>query len=202
MIIVAALQIILALAKGLIVAIPQLVVMIPQIILAISKALISGTGEMIKSGGSLVAGLWEGIKDSTTWIKDKITGWVGDVMKFIKKLFGIGSPSKLMETQVGFNLGAGVANGITRSIGLVKDAMGAIGDTVGASISPIIEPTVNMGAIPSVMQGVGLNDLQRTSESVKTINQDININIDKINDNQDLNALANQLGFRASLLPI
>ena len=202
MIIVAALQIILALAKGLIVAIPQLVVMIPQIILAISKALISGTGEMIKSGGSLIAGLWEGIKDSTTWIKNKITSWVGDVMKFIKKLFGIGSPSKLMETQVGFNLGAGVANGITKSIGLVKDAMGTIGDTVGASINPIIEPTVNMGAIPSVMQGVGLNDLQRTSESVKTINQDININIDKINDNQDLNALANQLGFRASLLPI
>ena len=202
MIIVAALQIILALAKGLIVAIPQLVVMIPQIILAISKALISGTGEMIKSGGSLIAGLWEGIKNSTTWIKDKITSWVGDVMKFIKRLFGIASPSKLMDKEVGFNLGAGIANGITRSVDLVKNAMGTIGDTVEASVSPLIEPTLNMNGIPSVMQGVGLNDIQRASESAKTINQDIDINIDKINDNQDLNALANQLGFRASLLPI
>lgn len=202
MILVAALQIIIALAKGLIVAIPQLIVMIPQIIASISKALISGTGEMIKSGGSLISGLWEGIKNAGSWIKNKITSWVGDVMNFIKRLFGIASPSKLMDKEVGFNLGAGIANGITRSVDLVKGAMGSIGDVVEASVSPIIDPTLNMNGIPSVMQGIGLNDIQRASESAKTINQDIDINIDKINDNQDLNALANQLGFRASLLPI
>lgn len=198
----AALQIIIALAKGLIVAIPQLIVAIPQIIASMIKAFVSGQAEMIKTGGNLVSGLWEGIKNAESWIKDKITSWVGDVMKFIKRLFGIASPSKLMDKEVGFNLGAGIANGITRSVDLVKDAMGNVGKAVEASVSPLIEPTLDMNGIPSVMQGVGINDLQRISEGAKTINQDIDINIDKINDNQDLNALANQLGFRASLLPI
>lgn len=202
MIITAALQIILALGRGLIVAIPQLIVMIPQIIASIVSALISGAGEMQKSGRKLIEGLWQGIKDSGTWIKDKITSWVGDVMKFIKGLFGIKSPSKLMENEVGFNLGSGIANGITKSIGLVKDAMGSIGSAVEASVSPIIEPAMNMDNIPSVMQGIGVKGLQGASESSKTVNQDIDINIDKISDEQDLNALANQLGFRASLLPI
>ena len=202
LIIIAALQIILALAKGLIIAIPQLVVAIPQIVLAIVKALAKSGKSMQEAGKELVAGLWNGITNSMKWFKDKITGWVGDVMKFIKRLFGISSPSKLMEGEVGFNLGSGIASGIMKSIDLVENAMGAIGDTVEASVSPLIEPTLNMDRIPSVMQRTGLNALQGGSGDTKTVNQDIDINIDKINDNQDLNALANQLGFRASLLPI
>lgn len=202
LIVIAALQIILALAKGLIIAIPQLVVAVPQIVLAIVKALAKSGKSMQEAGKELVAGLWNGITNSMKWFKDKITGWVGDVMKFIKRLFGISSPSKLMEGEVGFNLGSGIASGIMKSIDLVENAMGAIGDTVEASVSPLIEPTLDMDRIPSVMQRTGLNALQGGSGDTKTVNQDIDINIDKINDNQDLNALANQLGFRASLLPI
>jgi len=201
MIVIAALHIIVALTNGLIVAIPQLIVAIPQIILALVTALSKSGKTMQESGRNLIAGLWEGIKNSGNWIKDKMRAWIGDVTSFIKKLFGISSPSKLMEKEVGFNIGSGIASGITKSIDLVENAMGAIGDSVEASISPLIEPTLNMSAIPSVMQGIGLNSLERGSEGMKTVNQDIDINIDKINDNQDLNALANQLGFRASLLP-
>lgn len=202
MLIVAGLRIILELSKGLVVAIPQLVAMIPQIIMAITQGIVGGLNKFVQAGGSLIMGLWEGMKNYTQWIKDKLRAWIGDVTKFIKRLFGISSPSKLMEKEVGFNLGAGIANGITKSVDLVENAMGLIGRTVEASISPIIDPTVNMAEIPSIMQGIGLNELQDSSEGGKTINQDIDINIGKISDNQDLNALANQLGFRASLLPI
>ena len=44
-------------------------------------------------GRELVEGLWEGIKGAATWLKNKISEWVGDVLDFIKNLFGIHSPS-------------------------------------------------------------------------------------------------------------
>ena len=51
-------------------------------------------GKIAGVGVNLVEGLWNGIKNSFSWIKNKIKGWVGDIMSFIKKLFGIASPSK------------------------------------------------------------------------------------------------------------
>lgn len=44
-------------------------------------------------GRELVEGLWEGIKGAATWLKNKISEWVGNVLDFIKNLFGIHSPS-------------------------------------------------------------------------------------------------------------
>ena len=44
-------------------------------------------GEIKKTGINLVKGIWEGISGSLDWIKNKVKGWVGNVTKFIKKLF-------------------------------------------------------------------------------------------------------------------
>lgn len=93
MIISGGIQLIVALAKGLIQAIPQLVTKIPQIISAIANGLKSGVSSILNVGKNLVQGLWKGISNSFTWIKNKIKGWVGNVLKFVKGLFGIHSPS-------------------------------------------------------------------------------------------------------------
>ena len=82
------------LAWGLIKAIPQLWSKVPQVIETIVKGLLNGLGKIAGVGVNLVEGLWNGIKNSFAWIKNKIKGWVGDIMSFIKKLFGIASPSK------------------------------------------------------------------------------------------------------------
>lgn len=68
--------------------------------------------EKMKSAGkALTEGLWRGLSNSYTWLKNKIKNWVGDVTKFIKKLFGIASPSK--ETAwMGRMLSEGLAVGI------------------------------------------------------------------------------------------
>jgi phage-related protein len=67
--------------------------------------------KMKEAGKNLVQGLWKGISNSYTWIKNKIKNWVGNVTKFIKKLFGIASPSK--ETAwMGKMLSEGLAVGI------------------------------------------------------------------------------------------
>lgn len=101
------------LAEGLIKAIPQLVAKIPQIITSLVKGLANGVVQMASVGLDLIKGLWDGIKNSLSWIKDKIKGWVGDVFKFIKKLFGINSPSRLFRDEIGTNLAKGIGVGFT-----------------------------------------------------------------------------------------
>lgn len=62
-------------------------------------------------GSNIVSGIWNGISDGLQWIKDKISGWVGNVLKFIKNLFGISSPSKVMRDEIGKWLPEGMAEG-------------------------------------------------------------------------------------------
>jgi len=83
---------------------------------------------MLSIGKDLVSGLWNGISNSFTWIKDKITGWVGNVMDFIKGLFGIHSPSTVMRDEVGKMLGAGMAEGIADSRAAVNGAVQRLSD--------------------------------------------------------------------------
>lgn len=92
-------------------------------------------------GESFVFGLWEGISSSYKWIRDKITGWVDDVMGFIKGLFGIHSPSSLFRDEIGFQLGAGTALGIEDSTRQVKAAMA----NMHAAIDPARAGAINMG---------------------------------------------------------
>ena len=71
-------------------------------------------------GKNMVEGIWNGISGATSWIKDKISGWVGNVTDFLKDLFGIASPSKLMRDEIGVYLAQGVGVGFAEEIGSVN----------------------------------------------------------------------------------
>ncbi len=92
---------------------------------------------MLSIGKNLVEGLWNGISNSFTWIKNKISGWVGNVMSFIKGLFGIHSPSAVMRDEVGKMLGLGMAEGIEDSRNAVNGAVRKLGDAALGGLSPV-----------------------------------------------------------------
>ena len=92
---------------------------------------------MLSIGKNLVQGLWNGISNSFQWIKDKISGWVGNVMSFIKRLFGIHSPSAVMRDEVGKMLGLGMAEGIEDSRNVVNGAVRKLGDAALGGLSPV-----------------------------------------------------------------
>ncbi len=138
--IMAAIQIIIALAIGIVRNIPKLLSYMPQIIVAIVNGIRAGINQIQSVGIALVEGLWNGIKDSFGWIRRKIKGWVGDVMKFIKKLFGINSPSTVLRDEVGVNMGLGVVEGILSTIGAVENAMNSLKSKVMLSVNPNINP--------------------------------------------------------------
>ena len=66
---------------------------------------------MFDIGKNLVQGLWNGINNAKDWVLNKIRGFGESILKGIKSFFGIASPSKLFEEQVGKNLALGVGEG-------------------------------------------------------------------------------------------
>jgi phage-related protein len=101
---------------------------------------------LYNTGLDVVYGLWDGIKDGGSWLKDKLTGWADDyVLNPVQWALSIGSPSKVMRDEVGVWIPAGIAEGIDAGAGQVEDAMtslvsvprvpGATGSGYGATTS-------------------------------------------------------------------
>lgn len=123
------------LAVGLVQAIPQLVAKIPQIIGSLVKGIgnyfgkmlnvgkellgkvkdgiVSGISGMANVGKDLVKGLWNGIKNAKDWVMDKIKGFGSSIVKGIKGIFGIHSPSTVFRDEIGSNLAKGIGVGFT-----------------------------------------------------------------------------------------
>ena len=143
----AAWEIVKALAKGLWDAFPQIASALGQVANAMfqvigqwlskmlqkGKELVGKIGEGLRSGISnimsigrnIVEGIWNGISNALGWIKSKIRGWVGDVMSFLKRLFGISSPSKWARDQIGLNIAKGVGLGFEDGMNDVTKMMAA-----------------------------------------------------------------------------
>lgn len=175
----AAWEIIKALAKGLWDAAPQIIIAIGQVLAAlftvlkqklgeflakgkeivgkIGEGLRAGISSVVSIGRNIVEGIWNGISNALGWIKSKITGWVGNVMSFIKRLFGISSPSKWAEDTIGLNLAAGIGVGFEKGMGDVEDMMRRSIPTVGslmgnmnfsgAAASGNLAPAYNYGGV-------------------------------------------------------
>ena len=110
------------LAAGLIKAIPQLIAAIPQIISALVGGLGTAALSMVQIGAVIVRGLWDGIVSMVTWIKDKISGFVGGIVSGVKGLLGIHSPSTVF-AGIGSNMGKGIGIGFEDAMNGVKDDM-------------------------------------------------------------------------------
>lgn len=143
LIIDAGIQLIKGLIKGIFIAVPQLVQRTPEIITKIYDGLKAGISKIFDVGKMLIEGLWDGIKSMGKWLWEKIKGFGEDVVDWFKDVFSIASPSKLMEKEIGVNLGLGVAKGIDDTIPEVERAMSNLASGVDASVNPTINPTAN-----------------------------------------------------------
>ena len=66
---------------------------------------------MVSIGSNLISGLWNGIGNKVSWITGKIKSFGNTVISQIKKIFGVHSPSTVME-QIGDYLAQGLAIGV------------------------------------------------------------------------------------------
>lgn len=138
-------QLVIAIAQTIIKNFPQIISAGKQLVSALLKSILALLGQMVSAGRQLlssvvsgirgaissvisigkniVQGIWSGISSSLSWIKNMISGWVGNVLAFIKKLFKIGSPSKVMADEVGVFLAQGIGVGFEDEMASVNRMM-------------------------------------------------------------------------------
>nr|DAG40040.1 MAG TPA: tail tape measure protein [Caudoviricetes sp.] len=141
------LQMVLALVKGLAQNLPQLVQGTLNMIDTIAGALYDALPDIIEVGKNIVKGLWEGIKAMASWLKDKVTDFMGGIVDGVKGVLGIHSPSKVF-AGIGENMALGLGQGFDRTM-----------QSVGANIQDAIPtPTVDTvyNAAAGMVNGLAL----------------------------------------------
>jgi phage-related protein len=103
------------LAVGIIEAIPKLIARIPEIIGEIKDAFSSHSSEFSNIGDEIISGIWEGISNAWSWLKDKVSGFFSGIVDSAKETLGIHSPSTVFRDIVGKNIVLGVSEGIVKN---------------------------------------------------------------------------------------
>lgn len=116
-------QLILTLAQGIANGFSQLIAKGREIVQQVKAGVLGAVSSLADAGMNLVRGIWNGISNGLGWIKSMITGWVGNVVSFIKNLFGIHSPSSVMRDEVGVFLAKGIGVGFEKEMGNVEKLM-------------------------------------------------------------------------------
>ena len=122
---------------------------------AITNGLKSIPSKLGSIGKDIVTGLWNGIKNATGWIKDKVKGFAKSILKGMKDALGIKSPSRLFRDEVGRYIAEGIGTGITTNADSPINALKELGDDMasqelalnGATINRKLTTTFNSGEV-------------------------------------------------------
>lgn len=126
-IIVAGVQLLTSLVKSLPKIVATVAKAVPTIIKGLVQAFGGYIGEMSDVGLNLIKGVWEGIKGAAKWLKDNVKGFFQGIVKDVKGVLGIHSPSKVF-AEIGGFMAAGLGKGF-------DGEMKAVGNDVQRSLS-------------------------------------------------------------------
>ena len=164
--IIAAGQLIGGLAQGLIEAIPRLVYRLPEIISAITAGLLKGMASIGMVGQQLVEGLWNGIKNAGQWLYDRLSGWVSDILGWIKGFLGIHSPSRVFADEVGKFIPPGITLGVEQAMPRAMRDMGEELSALATLPLPSGGTTTNMGGVVINVYGAEGQDVNALADVV------------------------------------
>ncbi|MEJ8778111.1 phage tail tape measure protein [Pseudogracilibacillus sp. ICA-222130] len=174
MIIDMGIRIILQLVVGIIKAIPSLVAALPQIVMALITGIGKAAIAIVEIGRNIVRGLWDGIASMVTWIKDKISNFVGGIVSGVKGLLGIKSPSTVF-AGIGDDMAQGLGVGFDKAMSQVSED---IQDAVPTDFD--IQSNVNVGTngIATSQDGYGsLITIQqmivRSEDDIRKVSQEL-----------------------------
>ena len=102
---------------------------VDNIVTTFMDAMANSDSKFLQVGSNMIRGIWNGIKSATEWLYNLLSGWVDDTVGWIKSKFGIKSPSKVMEQEVGVWMARGIGSGFTKEMRLVNAQMADAIDT-------------------------------------------------------------------------
>lgn len=165
-------QLITGLTVGIIRSVPTLLSHIPKLVNSIFGYFKQMPKMAIDIGKNLIKGLWNGIKDVTGWITNKIKGFGSSVIKSIKGIFGIHSPSTEFEYIGKMNV-VGMENGFEKEKGELQDSFNSMFDlspSLYGNLSLNMSPEVNIVVNNNMKQdalGQLVNDVKTFSGGAK-----------------------------------
>lgn len=129
-----ALNIIEGIIEGLVKAIPAIIEYAPQIIANLVIGIISAIPQLIEVGVQLIAGIIEGMIKAIVAIPAAIARVVESIIEGFKSLFGIASPSTVMEELGGYlieGLLLGITNAWNSIVEFFAEALAALLESIG-----------------------------------------------------------------------
>jgi phage-related protein len=110
---------------------------------------------LFKAGQDIVNGLINGVENMAQSAVDSVTNLGSSMVKGIGHMLGIHSPSRVMADQVGKYIPAGIAQGITANVGVLRKALeGAATLSVTSAQTSLSQTAISqLPALPAV--GVG-----------------------------------------------
>lgn len=135
-IIKAAGEIIMALLKGIFELVPTLLKGIFDIVVSIGKGFLDM--DWVGIGKDILKGLWNGMKGLGKWLMDNVLGLAKNLIKNVKSFFGINSPSKLFQDEVGENLSLGIAVGLSDGVPEILDVIKKDMPDVTATVNSVL----------------------------------------------------------------
>lgn len=146
-------QLLTGIALGLLNAVPGLLSRIPGIVSSILNYFKQMPRMMREVGGNLIKGLWQGISNLGKWCIDKIKGLGSSILKSVKNIFGVHSPSTEFSAIGRFNM-IGLINGTEEMKDKVYDAYEGILDMGNFDsmfdLSPSLYGTASTNLSPNV----------------------------------------------------
>lgn len=116
--------------------------------------------EFVSIGTNLVSGLWEGIKEKSSWLKNQIRSWCSSIVDNAKDFFHINLPSRVFRDEIGQFLPEGLALGIDKGAKAAFDSMNSFNRqllSAGEMVVPQASQSVqNQGMVESLINGLGV----------------------------------------------
>lgn len=110
-------------------------------------------------GKNLIKGIWNGVASLKDWILDNIGNIAGNIIATTKKKFGINSPSKVFQDEVGKNLALGLGLGFT-------DEMKNVTDEMTSSIPTNFDTELNISSFTNPMPAVAQMNTVSTPSNI------------------------------------
>ena len=122
-------------------------------------------GRALTLGINIVKGIFNGIKNATQWLFNKLRGWVDDVVGYVLHLFGINSPSRVFADEVGKFIPPGITLGVEQAMPRAMRDMGAQLSALSAIPMPG-STTTNLGGVNIVVYGAQGQDVSELADIV------------------------------------
>lgn len=132
----AAVQLLNAIIDAIPIIIPILIGELPKIIKSIVSTLLQNIPALVKAGGDLLGGLLKGMLNPKT-IAKAIKSLGNSVVDGLKNFFDINSPSKLIENEVGIDVGRAVVPSRPLALSKVKKSLGDFAGFVSDNLGGI-----------------------------------------------------------------